>query len=71
MPDAPAIHHGVGYSIRNLGRSEWLWEIHPPVEAVKGLERASGRISGNSSDAVEAAKKAIDRQAVQSGCAIH
>ena len=71
MSDAPTIHHGIGYSIRSLGHSEWLWEIHPPIETVKGLEPASGKISGNSGDAIEAARKAIDRQAVQSGCAIH
>lgn len=28
MADAPAIHLGIGFSIRNLGRSEWLWEIY-------------------------------------------
>ena len=63
MSDAPAIHRGIGYSIRNLGRSEWLWEIHPPAEAVKGLELASGKVSGDAADAIRAAKRAIDRQA--------
>ena len=57
-------HRGVNYSIRSLGRSEWLWEIHPLVQAVKGLESASGKVSGDSKDAIRAAKKAIDVQAV-------
>ena len=64
MPNVPTMHRGIGYSIRNLGHSEWLWEIHPPVQAVKGLELASGKVLGDSNEAIRAAKRAIDLQAV-------
>ena len=57
-----SVHRGVYYAIKNLGDSIWQWEIYPPEKAVKGLRFDSGKISGESKDAIRAAKRAIDSQ---------
>jgi len=61
-PNPESVHRGVCYAVRNLGNSLWQWEIYPPQEAVKGLWFESGKVSGESKDAVRAAKQAIDNQ---------
>lgn len=58
----PTVHRGICYSVRKLEGSIWQWEVLPPITAVKGYRRESGKISGGSQDAILAAKKAIDAQ---------
>lgn len=61
-PNSASVHRGVCYAVKNIGNSVWQWEIYPPHEAVKGLRFETGKVSGESKDAVRAAKQAIDSQ---------
>jgi hypothetical protein len=55
------IHKGIGFAVREIGSGRWQWTVSPP-ESVRGLEKASGEISGGRSDAIAAAKCEIDTQ---------
>jgi len=57
-----SVYRGICYAVRNVGNSVWQWEIYPPQESVKGLRFETGKVSGESKDAVRAAKQAIDLQ---------
>lgn len=54
-------HRGIGFTVVQVGNCLWRWEIHPP-ESVKGLQMKSGHIPGLLTDAIDAAKREIDRQ---------
>jgi len=60
-PNAALVYRGICYAVRNVGNSVWQWEIYPP-EAVIGLRFEAGKVTGESNDAVRAAKQAIDSQ---------
>ena len=61
-PNTTSVYRGVCYAVANVGNSVWQWEIYPPQESVKGLRFETGKVSGESKDAVRAAKLAIDSQ---------
>ena len=54
-------HRGISYFVRDKGDGRWKWEINPPA-SIRGLRAESGEVAGEQSDAVMAAKKAIDCQ---------
>lgn len=54
-------HHGVLYSVTNVGKSRWKWQIFPPI-SVQGLFEEGGEAQGDRANAVFAAKIAIERQ---------
>jgi hypothetical protein len=54
-------HQGVIYSVQPLGERRWRWEVSPP-KCVVGLSEQIGEIEGDQSDAIHAARKAIEAQ---------
>lgn len=54
-------HHGVLYSVVNVGNNRWKWQIFPPT-SVRGLFEERGEAQGDRANAVFAAKIAIERQ---------
>ena len=55
-------HRGVGYSLTDLGNGAWRWATHPSTLGRASSVVESGQISGTHTDAINAAKAAIDRQ---------
>ena len=54
-------HRGIGFTVVELGECLWQWAILPPG-GVKGLETKSGQIIGLRTDAIEIAKREIEKQ---------
>ena len=54
-------HRGIGFSIVELADRRWQWSIHPPP-AVLGFKTKGGLILGTRNDAIEAAKREIEKQ---------
>jgi hypothetical protein len=54
-------HQGVIYSVEPLGERRWRWEVTPP-KCVLGLSEQIGEVDGDQSDAILAARKAIEAQ---------
>jgi hypothetical protein len=57
-------YRGVQFKIRRLSNGRWRWEVFPPG-CVLGLFDQAGVISGDLSDAVYAARRAIETQTGQ------
>jgi hypothetical protein len=54
-------HHGIVYSVVEVGPKLWRWALHPPV-GVLGWEATGGVVKGGRGDAVSVAKFEIERQ---------
>lgn len=58
-------HQGVMYSVQPLGEHRWRWDVSPP-KCVLGMSEETGEVEGDQSDAICAARKAIEVQVGQS-----
>jgi hypothetical protein len=54
-------HQGVYYSVEPVGERRWRWEVTPPT-CVLGLKDEIGEVDGSQSDAIHAARRAIEAQ---------
>lgn len=54
-------HQGIAIRINHVTERRWRWEVSPP-NCVLGLQVQYGEVSGDETDAVKAAKAAIERQ---------
>ena|SRR5215472_3282832 len=54
-------HRGMKFYVMSLGVGWWRWAIDPS-ESFKGFETKSGELFGTRRDAIEAAKREIERQ---------
>jgi hypothetical protein len=61
----PDYHRGVAYVTTEIASSLWEWSISPP-DSVKGFTPTSGVTAGTRSKAVEAARREIDAQYLNS-----
>ena len=54
-------HRGIVFLIRTAGKGHWEWRLVPPKD-VLGLWPENGTVYGEIRTAIEAAKRAIERQ---------
>jgi hypothetical protein len=57
-------HRGIAYRIHWLREARWKWEVEPPA-CIKGLRSENGQVSGEKTDAIAAARNAIEIQTRQ------
>ena len=57
-------HRGIAYSIHRLSEQLWTWHVEPPA-CIKGLRLEKGEVSGERTDAIAAAHRAIEIQTRQ------
>ena len=58
---ATEYHRGIKFYVVAAGVGWWQWVIHPP-ESVKEFKTKSGQLHGTRANAIEAAKREIERQ---------
>jgi hypothetical protein len=54
-------HRGIAFSVRKAGNCQWQWKLIPP-DSVAGLWSEHGMVIGEARQAIDEARRAIERQ---------